>query len=178
MGRDIAAQPHLRDPDENVIAAEIDRAMHPVGRQQGDIHGLRRELQNVMWDDVGVIRTEDGMTGALAKLDAIETELMQTGIAGDSLAFNLTWHDWLNMRSLVEISRVITHAGIARENSRGAHYREDHPEVGALDQSYFTKVRQQHASLQVTREAVRFTIVAPGKTILPDDEPETLVAAE
>ena len=178
MGRDIAAQPHLRDPDENIIAAEIDRAMHPVGRRQGDIHGLRRELQNVMWDDVGVIRTEDGMTGALAKLDAIETELMQTGIAGDSLAFNLTWHDWLNMRSLVEISRVITHAGIARENSRGAHYREDHPEVGALDQSYFTKVRQQDASLQVTREAVRFTIVAPGKTILPDDEPETLVAAE
>ena len=131
-----------------------------------------------MWDDVGVIRTAAGMTGALAKLDAIETELMQTGIAGDSLAFNLTWHDWLNMRSLVEISRVITHAGIARENSRGAHYREDHPEVGALDQSYFTKVQQQDASLQVTREAVRFTIVSPGKTILPDDEPETLVAAE
>ncbi|MEC8367018.1 MAG: FAD-binding protein, partial [Pseudomonadota bacterium] len=48
MGRDIAAQAHLRDPDETVIAAEIDRAMHPVGQRHGDIHGLRRELQNVM----------------------------------------------------------------------------------------------------------------------------------
>ncbi len=131
-----------------------------------------------MWDDVGVIRTKTGMTGALAKLDAIEDELMQTGIAGGSLAFNLTWHDWLNMRSLVEISRVITHAGIARENSRGAHYREDHPDVGELAKSYFTKVRMQDASLEVTREPVRFTIVSPGQTILPDGEPETLVAAE
>ena len=178
MGRDIAAQAHLRDPDETVIAAEIDRAMHPVGQRHGDIHGLRRELQNVMWDDVGVIRTESGMTGALTKLDAIESELMRTGIAAGGLAFNLTWHDWLNMRSLVEISRVITHAGIARENSRGAHYREDHPEVGDLGKSYFTQARRQDGSLQVTREPVRFTIVAPGKTILPDGEPETLVAAE
>ena len=178
MGHDIAAQAHLRDPDETVIAAEIDRAMHPVGQRHGDIHGLRRELQNVMWDDVGVIRTESGMTSALTKLDAIESELMRTGIAAGGLAFNLTWHDWLNMRSLVEISRVITHAGIARENSRGAHYREDHPETGDLGKSYFTQARRQDGSLQVTREPVRFTIVAPGKTILPDGEPETLVAAE
>ena len=183
MGCDIAMQTSLRDPDETVIEAEVARAMHPAGRSQsgqvqGDIHALRRELQNVMWDDVGVIRTKTGMTGALAKLDAIEDELMQTGIAGGSLAFNLTWHDWLNMRSLVEISRVITHAGIARENSRGAHYREDHPDVGELAKSYFTKVRMQDASLEVTREPVRFTIVSPGQTILPDGEPETLVAAE
>ena len=131
-----------------------------------------------MWDDVGVIRTKAGMTGALGKLEAIEDELMQTGIAGGSRAFNLTWHDWLNMRSLVEISRVITHAGIARENSRGAHYREDHPDVGELEKSYFTRVRMQDAYLKVTREPVRFTIVVPGQTILPDGEPETLVAAE
>ena len=69
-------------------------------------------------------------------------------------------------------------AGITRENSRGAHYREDHPDVGELAKSYFTKVRMQDASLEVTREPVRFTIVSPGQTILPDGEPETLVAAE
>ena len=93
MGRDIALQNSLRDPDETVIEAEVARAMHPVGQSesghvQGDIHALRRELQNVMWDDVGVIRTKAGMTGALARLDAIEDVLMQTGIAGGSLAFN------------------------------------------------------------------------------------------
>ena len=58
------------------------------------------------------------------------------------------------------------------------HDREDHPDVGELAKSYFTKVGMQDASLEVTREPVRFTIVSPGQTILPDGEPETLVAAE
>ena len=178
MGRDIAQKSALRDPDEAVLAAEVERAMHPVGRAAGDVHALRTDLQNVMWDDVGVIRTKAGMTGALARLDEIETELMQTGIAGGTLAFNLTWHDWLNLRSLVEISRVITLAGLARENSRGAHYREDHPDQGALETSYFTRARQDGDSVKVTREDVRFNIVRPGETILPEGEPDTLVAAE
>ena len=178
MGRDIASKSALRDPDEAVLAAEVERAMHPVGRAAGDVHALRTDLQNVMWDDVGVIRTKAGMTGALARLDEIETELMQTGIAGGTLAFNLTWHDWLNLRSLVEISRVITLAGLARENSRGAHYREDHPDQGALETSYFTRAQQDGDSVKVTREDVRFNIVRPGETILPEGEPDTLVAAE
>ena len=139
---------------------------------------LRRQLQDLMWADVGVMRTEQGLNRGLAALADLRGALMQTGVDDSNLAFNLTWHDWLNMRSLVEISRVITHAGIARENSRGAHYREDHPDVGELAKSYFTKVRMQDASLEVTREPVRFTIVSPGQTILPDGEPETLVAAE
>ena len=178
MGRDIAGKSALRDPDEAVLAAEIERAMHPVGRATGDVHGLRTRLQNVMWDDVGVIRTKAGMTGALARLDEIEAELMQTGIAGGTLAFNLTWHDWLNLRSLVEISRVITLAGLARENSRGAHYREDHPDQGSLETSYYTRARQDGDAVKVTREDVRFSIVRPGETILPEGEPDTLVAAE
>ena len=102
---------------------------------------------------------------------------MDTGVAAGNLAFNLTWHDWLNMRSLIDISRVITHAGLARENSRGAHYREDFADVGVLANSYFTHVCESAGVLEVTRPEVEFSIVKPGETILPDSEPETLVAA-
>ena len=177
MGRDVAGQKTLREPDEAALSAEIDRAMAPVGRSGGNIHDLRRTLQDVMWDDVGVIRTATGMTRALEQLDEIDSALMDTGVASGSLAFNLTWHDWLNMRSLVDISKVITHAGLARENSRGAHYREDFPEVGELESSYFTKAEMAGDDVEVTRAPVAFTIVRPGESILPDDEPDTLVAA-
>jgi len=177
MGRDIAGQSTLREPDEAVLSAEIDRAMAPVGRSGGNIHELRRALQDVMWDDVGVIRTAGGMTRALDRLDGIESALMETGVAAGNLAFNLTWHDWLNMRSLVDISKVITRAGLARENSRGAHYREDFPEVGALEGSYFTQARMAGEDVEVTRAPVAFTIVKPGESILPDGAPDTLVAA-
>ena len=177
MGRDIAGQTSLREAYEGALSAEIERAMAPVGRSGGNIHELRRALQDVMWDEVGVIRTAEGMTRALDQLDEIDSALMDTGVAAGNLAFNLTWHDWLNMRSLVGISKVITHAGLARENSRGAHYREDFPEVGELESSYFTKAITAGDDVKVTRAPVAFTIVKPGETILPDGEPDTLVAA-
>ena len=177
MGRDIASQTALRDPDEAALAAAIDSAMFPVGRTGGNIHELRRALQDVMWEDVGVIRTAAGMSRALDRLDEIDTALMDTGVESGDLAFNLTWHDWLNMRSLVDISKVITRAGLARENSRGAHYREDFPDVGDLESSYFTQARMAGDDIEVTRAPVAFTIVKPGESILPDGEPDTLVAA-
>ena len=91
-------------------------------------------------------------------------------------AFNLTWHDWLNLDNLIEISQVIGAAALARENSRGAHFREDFPTEGDLEGSYFTLVTQTGDQLQVTREDVAFSIVRPGETILPEDAPETLVS--
>ncbi len=159
----------LKDVDETVLEAEIARARTPVGKPQGDIHALRRKLMDVMWDDVGVIRTGPGLERGLRALDEIRAELGQTGIAGDHLAFNLTWHDWLNVQSLVEMSEVIARAALSRENSRGAHYREDFTDEGDLDTSYFTIARQTGGQVEVTRAPVEFSIVRPGETILKDD---------
>ena len=79
------------------------------------------------------------------------------------------------MASLCDMSEVIAKAGIVRENSRGAHFREDFPQSGAMENSYFTVAKQSGAEVKVIREPVKFTIVQPGETILPDHEPETLV---
>ena len=82
------------------------------------------------------------------------------------------------MASLCDISEVIARAALWRENSRGAHFREDFPDQGDLDSSYFTVARQSGESVEVSREPVQFTIVRPGETILPKGEPDTLVAAQ
>ena len=102
--------------------------------------------------------------------------MAETGVAPDNLAFNLSWHDWLNLRSLVDMSKVIASAALWRENSRGAHFREDFPETGAMEDSYFTVVKASDETLSVTRAPVQFTIVKPGDTLLGLDEAETLVA--
>ena len=178
MGADIQNMNALRDPDEDVLSAEIARAAHPLSREPANIHPLRSKLQKAMWDDAGVMRTKTGMTRGLKRVADIKSELMETGVAPDNLAFNLTWHDWLNVASLCDISELIVRAGLERENSRGAHFREDFPESGAMNDSYFTIVQKAGEYVDVTREPVRFTIVRPGETILPDGEPETLVAAQ
>lgn len=85
---------------------------------------------------------------------------------GDDRAFNVSWQDWLNLRSLIEVSRAITASALARENSRGAHFREDFPDAGELATSTFTVVRRHGAGLETTHEPVRFTKVAPGQSLL------------
>ncbi|MFA8388146.1 MAG: L-aspartate oxidase [Pelagibaca sp.] len=178
MGADIRGMGALRDPDESVLEAELTRACHPLTRKPELVLPLRKQLQDAMWDEVGVMRTEAGLKRGLGRIAEISDALGDVGVAADHLAFNLTWHDWLNLRSLCDVSEVVTKAALARENSRGAHYREDFPDAGAMEDSYFTVARQVDGAVEVGREDVQFTIVRPGQTVLPDGEPETLVAAQ
>jgi fumarate reductase flavoprotein subunit len=168
MPRWIKANEGHRAPDERVLEAETARALEPFSRQPGDLNRLRERLMDTMWDDVGVIRDRAGLDRALSALDDIEAELAATGVADADRTFNLTWHDWLNLRSLLETSRVIALAARARETSRGAHFREDFPDPGELAASTFTVARQKAGRIEISDEPVRFTIVRPGETLLKD----------
>lgn len=166
----IAKNPHWRAPDEEVIKGEISRAEHPFRKPAGNVHALRERLEDLMWDDVGVIRDEAGMTRALAGLDAIEGELLSMGVADGERAFNMTWHDWLNLRSLIDGSRAITLSALRRNDSRGAHFRSDFPATGDLATSTFTTVRQRDGRLEVGEEPVVFSIVKPGESLLKEKD--------
>jgi fumarate reductase flavoprotein subunit len=157
--------PH-RDPDEALMDAEIERALYPFTKHPGDVHELRERLMDIMWRDVGIMRNGDGLRRGIASVAELKAEFLECGLPPHDRVFNLTWHDWLNLRSLIDISQVIAVAALHRENSRGAHFREDFPAGGDLEASYFTVARQADESIEVEREAVAFTIVRPGETLL------------
>ena len=177
MGQDCLKMQALHDPDETVLDEEMARATAPFAQKPGDVTALRDKLLDVMWEDVGVMRDADGLQRGLQRIDEIDDALSSTGVAADNLAFNLSWHDWLNLRSLVDMSRVIAQSALSRENSRGAHFREDHPDAGAMQDSYFTLATGSDKNISVARAPVQFTIVKPGETLLGADEAETLVGA-
>jgi len=168
MPRWIAANPLRRTPDEGVLDVEMTRALHPFTRRQGSLNELRERLLDTMWDDVGVMRDAAGLKRAIASLGAIEAELLDTGLADNDRAFNLSWHDWLNLRSLTETSRVIALAALKRENSRGAHFRIDFPEPGELATSTFTVARARPDGIEITEQPVEFTHVKPGESLIAD----------
>jgi fumarate reductase flavoprotein subunit len=112
------------------------------------------------------VRDRAGIARGLAGIDRIEAELLATGLADPGRRFNLTWHDWLNLRSLCEVSRVIALAALKRENSRGAHYRSDFPEPGDLATSTFTVARNISGRIEMTDRPVVFSHVKPGETLL------------
>ncbi|HVL34544.1 MAG TPA: FAD-binding protein [Burkholderiales bacterium] len=156
----------LAQPDRHAVEAAVAACERPFGRKAGAPLGVLREaLYDIMWEKVGIIREGDGLAQAQRALAALETELDACGLADHNRAFNLTWHDWMNLRSLVAVSRAIAAAASARGDSRGAHYRADFPETGPLERSAFTSLR---ADLAVSMKPVAFTRVRPGQTLLAD----------
>ncbi len=171
MPRWIAANPGFRPPDRGILDAEVERALEPFSREPGDLNVLRERLLDCMWNYVGVVRDAGSLMSGLAILDRVQSELLWTGIANTDRRFNLTWHDWLNLRSLCEISWLITSAAMQRENSRGAHYRTDFPEPGNLETSTFTVIRQTPgvgAGFDLREQPVAFTRVKPGESLVRD----------
>ena len=159
----------FRAPDMDVVKAEVARAEAPFRQKAGDVNRIRDTLLDLMWDDVGIIRDKGGMTRALGRLDALTADLAAAGVPDTNRAFNLSWHDWLNLRSQITLSKVVAHAALKRENSRGAHFREDFKDAGDLATSRFTVVREVAGRLEVTDEPVQFTHVKPGETLLKEE---------
>ncbi len=74
----------------------------------------------------------------------------------------------MNLRNLTEVSKAVTVAAIAREDSRGAHFREDFPEIRNLESSAFTTIRENNGQLELSWTPVKFNRVKPGETILTE----------
>lgn len=165
----VGGHPRHREPDMAAIARSIAEHEVPFSLPAGDVEAIREALYECMWDDVGILRTADGLRRAATRLGELDAQLSRTGVADAGRAFNLSWHDWLNLRSLVSVSRVIAEAAIAREDSRGAHFREDHPETGDLEQSTYTVARWRDGAVSIGREPVNFTRVRPGQSLIADD---------
>ena len=152
---------------EALIDAAVAACEAPFGRSASrSLEPIRERLYDLMWEKVGIIRDGPGLEEALRALASLETELDASGLGDHNRAFNLTWHDWMNLKSLVSVSRAIAAAAIARKDSRGAHFRSEHPESGPLETSQFTSISLSQNSLKVVMKPVTFTRVRPGQTLL------------
>jgi fumarate reductase flavoprotein subunit len=155
------------EPDGAALDAAIAALEAPFARPARNLSPLRDALQEMMWDKAGILRDAAGLTEAASGLDALEAELDRSGVDGANLAFNMTWHDWLNLKSLLLVSRAIVVASLAREESRGAHWREDFPETRDDAAGLAaTSVRLEAGRVALEWQKVAFSRLKPGESLL------------
>jgi succinate dehydrogenase/fumarate reductase flavoprotein subunit len=120
-------------PRTGAAADERARAFHDALPSPGTRGGtnpfhLHGELKRLMWSKAGLVRDADGLKAAQRELDEIADRTADCSIPGESV-YNLAWQEALNVANATAIARLIVHAAMLRTESRGSHYRADHPQT-------------------------------------------------
>jgi succinate dehydrogenase / fumarate reductase flavoprotein subunit len=134
----------------DIVARE---ALAPFERSDGENpYQVQRDLQEMMQDNVGIVRTEDEMRMALAKIDNLKARAERVAVAGNR-EYNPGWHTALDLKNLLVVSAAITRAALERKESRGAQFREDYPDKDdALGKVNTIMRREDDGSMEVRLE--------------------------
>ena len=97
----------------------------PTGENPYTIH---RELQDVMQSLVGIYRTREDLIRALGELEKLKERNSRVSVEGSRM-FNPGWHLAQDLTSMLTVSEAVAQSALAREESRGAHSRIDHPSL-------------------------------------------------
>lgn len=141
--------------DEAQIDAEAKGALEPFERAGGDNpFNIQADLQNMMQNLVGIVRTESEMLEALAGLEKLNARAAASSVPGN-IDFNPGWHTALDLRNLLAVSEAITRSALERKESRGGQFREDFPDKDPEFAKFNVAVRQANdGSMQISHEPI------------------------
>ncbi len=109
-----------RDVDAAVVAA-----LAPFNQTGGENpYTIQQDLQEVMGDLVGIIRTGDEMRTALVRLVELRERAAKLTVTGGR-EYNPGWHLALDLQHQLLVSECIAKSALDREESRGGHTRDD-----------------------------------------------------
>ncbi len=132
-GREIATYlskgPKLNDLPEGMAREEEKRIFGGLLTQSGSENPahIRRELRAQMDRHAGVYRTGDSMKEGLNKITELKQRFRKIAIQDKSRIYNSNLIQTLETENMLELAEVLLTAGVAREESRGAHARRDFP---------------------------------------------------
>jgi len=111
--------------DADTMLAELQRVKTSNGTERVPV--IREELQNSMTDNAGVFRTAKTLENQIVIIKKLLKRYQNIRIDDKSNTFNTELQEALELEHMLEYSLFIVEGGLAREESRGAHYREDFP---------------------------------------------------
>jgi fumarate reductase flavoprotein subunit len=151
----------LPEISEAQLRAVIARVLAPFDCSGGeDVYALRDELKARMWELAGLVRHAAGLETARQALAELHERAARVRLNGTP-RLNAEWQEWLNLDSMLTVSQMIVASALARQESRGSHYRSDYPEAEDGQQLANVYVQQDGDQMRLWREPVRFPRLTP-----------------
>ena len=101
-----------------------------------DFYKVREELGDLFYTDVGIIREISVLEKSLLKVESYIKQIPLMGVSDTSKIYNTNKIDFLEFVNMLEVSRLILLGAIARNESRGAHFRSDKPDTDTTFQRH------------------------------------------
>lgn len=115
--------------DMDAVAAEQERIASFHDTEDGvDPLQIQQEIQDVMWENVGIMRDEETLTAALQRIEDLKADAEHISIE-QGQRFNPALLAALSVRHMLICAEAVIRSALNREESRGAHHREDYPET-------------------------------------------------
>lgn len=106
------------------VKSTVDKYIQDAEYEEYDIFSLKSELQEIMWNYVGILRDEDSLKNANKKLQKIISMIPDTAKCLNKNEYEL--------KNMITVAQLVVDSAINRRESRGAHYRTDYTMANAI----------------------------------------------
>jgi len=147
-------------PDPDFLARAEVNAM--LSRDKGErVSEIRAAMQEVMMEKVSVVRDAAGMTEARQKIDELRNAYAYAAIQDRGKVFNTDLMEALELGYMLDCAETIVGGALAREESRGAHYRTDFEKRDDINWLAHTMVKRTSGGIELRKKPVTITTFEP-----------------
>jgi succinate dehydrogenase / fumarate reductase flavoprotein subunit len=151
--------PPLPPDPEFMSRAEVSNLLTRPKEER--IAELRGELQTLMMDKASVVRSAESLTEAKHGIAEIRNRYGRAGIDDHGTTFNTDLTEALELGAMIECAEALVTGALARQESRGAHYRIDFPERDDVNWLKHTFLRRTSGGLDLAKREVSITEFQP-----------------
>jgi succinate dehydrogenase / fumarate reductase flavoprotein subunit len=153
----------LADIDEQRYLTEAQQQLQTLIDQSGEyrIAQIRQAFQDCMTEHCGVFRSDAVMKEGLAKLQTIKQQAQQVYLDDKNKVWNTELIEALELQSLLTVGEVILASALNRQESRGAHSREDFPDRDDANFLKHTLAYHSAAGVEIQEMPVVISLFEP-----------------
>ena len=151
-------------PRPEAFAQElVDRLLHGSGTESPA--AIRSEMQALMFNEVFVVRNGKGLQEAASGIRSLKERYARVAIQDHGRTFNTDLMETLELGFMLDCAELVTAGALAREESRGGHYREDFPQRDDVNWLKHTLAYLEPEGVRMASKPVTITRFQPKERV-------------